>query len=200
MTALADILLRLNRPYLYFVEMDWAGNMERYHSGFGLFEWQHPDDDTVRTWYGTGNIGRFKLPESGQEIQVDELVFEIFGLDPQMTDENGLTIQQRLDQDIRGGSVKVWIAFLKPDYTVEVCRILQTGVLDRAEWSVTDETDLIRVFARGDFAFFENQIDRKWSAETQRDKLTALGIDPDSDTGFDLIPKQQDNTIAWVPD
>lgn len=200
MSNIEDTIVAGKNPFAYFVEMDWNGKKERFWSGLGIIDWQHEGDSESRVWHGTGQLGRFKLPENSGEVQVDEMTFTLSGVDFDQKDEGGITIRDRLNEDIRGGVVTVWLAFLNIDFTISCSKILQNGILDRSEWNADGANSSVTVYARGVFAFLETQIAKKWSVETQNDYLSSLGIDPATDTGFDQMHLQKDNPIAWLPD
>ncbi|MCP4935509.1 MAG: hypothetical protein GY927_15215, partial [bacterium] len=67
---LSAALLDQDRPFVYFVEMDWAGTMERFWTGLGDFDWQNPDDSEIRTWHGTGLLAKMNIPQESGEVQV----------------------------------------------------------------------------------------------------------------------------------
>lgn len=193
MSALLSAALRdMARPYVYFVEMDWNGTKERFWTGFGNFDWQHPGDTESRTWYGTGIMGRIVMPEETGEVQVSEMVFEVSGVDD--------SIRDKINQDIRGEVVTVWLVFLRHDWTVDADEQVRDGLLDRPEWEESGSISTVRVYARADCPFLDTQEIKRWTPEQQKDFLTAEGETPSTDTGFDLMHKQRDNTVAWLPD
>lgn len=192
MTArLYQAIVDSGRAHAQFVEMDWNGTREYLWSGYGDFDWQRPGDDTVRTWTGTGSLGRITLPEQTGEMQVSEIVLELSGVDGNLYDD--------INAPIRGGELLVWVCHLGDDYTVFIEEQIATGVLDRVTWVDDGNTGTIQVYARGDFPFLENQQISRWTPEVQRAYLTSLGEDPDTDTGFDLIHTMQDKNLAWLP-
>lgn len=196
---LAAALVSVHKPFAYLVELDWNGTKERFWTGYGNFDWQHPDDDQARVWYGTGAMGKVTLPEESGEVQVSEMTLELTGVDGDAQDENGVALRDRIAEEIRGGEVNIWIAFLGPDYRVEVSQLMRTGVLDRASFDETAELAVIRVHARADFPFLDTQQVLRWTPEEQAAWLTSRGIDPASDTGFDHMHLQRNNDFAWLP-
>ncbi len=197
--ALSAALIEQGKPFAYFIQMDWAGTIERFWTGFGNFDWQNPDDSESRIWFGTGVFGKMNIPQESGEVQVSEMTFEMSGVDGDIEDSSGVSIRDRINEDIRGGAVTVWLVFLKSDFTVDVSSQIRAGVLDRAIFEDDGGNSLVRVYARADFPFLSTQVILRWTPEQQIAALNSLAIDPATDTGFDLVHKQRDNIVAWLP-
>lgn len=172
-----------------FVEIDWMGEPVRFWTGLGDFDWQ-PDGYTADpVWTGTGSLGSISLPSSSGELQTSEMTLSL----SVMNDE----IEQRIDDDIRGGAVTVWAVRLDADYKVKSANVLRTGVADRAE--LDTQAGTVTVYALADFPFLSNQLIKKWSPEVQIAYLEGLELDPDTDTGFDLMHTMSEVSVGWFP-
>jgi len=55
----------------------------------------------------------------------------------------------------------------------------------------------VTVAALGGFYFIDRQSAAVLDVEDQNDMLTSLGIDPDTDTGFDLMASLKNTQLAW---
>jgi len=162
----------------------------------------HPDGDVYlwdglgtldhdgQEWKGLGRLGSVQISASDTEVQVSDIVFRLSGVDPEHL--------AYLDATVKGNLAWVWKAFLGPDYKVRFLDQVVECELDQPSFSADPGgTVTVTIAANGGFYFLETQSRAVWDREEQRNYLTSLGLDPDSDTGFDRMPELKNKQINW---
>lgn len=171
-----------------------------------LVKVEHPDGDVYlwdglgnldhdgQTWKGVGRLGSVQMAPSDTEVQVTDVVFTLSGIDEEFV--------SYLDETVKGNRAWVWKAFLGPDYRVRFQEMLSESELDQPTFSIEPNGQAtMRIASNGGFYFLETQSSAVWDVEEQRNYLTSLGLDPDSDTGFDLMSELKNTQINWeAPD
>jgi hypothetical protein len=172
-----------------------------------LVKIEHPDGDVYlwdglgvldydgHEWQGVSRLGAVQIAPSDTEVQVTDITFTLSGIDEEFV--------SYLDQTVKGLTAYVWKAFLGPDYRVRFTELLAECALDQPTFlPEPNGKQTMRIVCNGGFYFLENQSHAYWSTEDQRNYLTSLGLDPDSDTGFNLMDSKLKNTqINWeAPD
>lgn len=188
--TLGQYLRRGDVADVTLVRIESAGEADDLYlwSGVGLLDADLGDGLTV--FYGYGRLGSVALAADDLEVQVTENVFTLSGVDEQY--------RELLETSVKGRKAWVWKAFLGRDYAVKFTELLSECELDqptlRAE---PNGTISIAVAALGGFYFLDRQAAAVWDTEDQNDMLTALEIDPDTDTGFDLMSELKNLQLAW---
>jgi hypothetical protein len=143
-------------------------------------------------WQGIGRLGSVSIAAADTEVQVADVVFTLSGVDPEVLD--------LLDTKVKGNTAWVWKAFLREDYSVQERVLLSESECDQIVFTIEPNgLAQIKLLAIGGFFFLEAQSSAKWDAEEQRNYLISLSLDPDSDTGFDLMASMKQRKIAWLP-
>lgn len=171
-----------------------------------LVKIEHPDGDVYfwdglgildhdgQQWQGLGRLGSVQIAPSDTEVQVSDITFTLSGVDEEYI--------SYLDQTVKGNRAWVWKAFLGPDYRVRFIEQLAECELDQPTFSLEPNGQAtMRLTANGGFYFLETQSSAVWDVEEQKNYLTSLGIDPATDTGFDLMSELKNTQINWeAPD
>jgi len=124
------------------------------------------------------------------EVQVTENVFTLSGVDEEY--------RALLETSVKGRKAWVWKAFLGRDYAVKFTELLSECELDQPTLRAEPNGTLtVTVAALGGFYFIDRQSAAVLDVEDQNDMLTSLGIDPDTDTGFDLMASLKNTQLAW---
>jgi hypothetical protein len=157
-------------------------------SGVGLLDADLGDG--AQTFYGYGRLGSVALAADDLEVQVTENSFTLSGVDEEY--------RELLETTVKGRKAWVWKAILGYDYAVKFTALLAECELDqptlRAE---PNGTITVSVAALGGFYFIDRQSAAVCDPQDQRDMLIALEIDPDTDTGFDLMSELKNTQLAW---
>jgi len=157
-------------------------------SGVGLLDADLGDGLT--TFYGYGRLGSVALAADDLEVQVTENVFTLSGVDEEY--------RALLETSVKGRKAWVWKAFLGRDYAVKFTELLSECELDQPTLRAEPNGTLtVTVAALGGFYFIDRQSAAVLDVEDQNDMLTSLGIDPDTDTGFDLMASLKNTQLAW---
>lgn len=157
-------------------------------SGVGLLDADLGDGLT--TFYGYGRLGSVALAADDLEVQVTENVFTLSGVDEEY--------RALLETSVKGRKAWVWKAFLGRDYAVTFTELLSECELDQPTLRAEPNGTLsVSVAALGGFYFLDRQSAAAWGPESQNDMLTALSIDPATDTGFDLMSEMKNLQLAW---
>lgn len=188
--TLGQYLRRGDVTDVTLVKIEAAGEDDDLYlwSGVGLLDADLGDG--VQTFYGFGRLGSVALAADDVEVQVTENVFTLSGVDEEYRD--------LLETSVKGRKAWVWKAFLDRGYAVRFTQLLSESELDqptlRAE---PNGTIAVTVAALGGFYFLDRQSAAVWDVEDQRDMLTGLELDPDSDTGFDRMAGLKNKQLAW---
>lgn len=167
-----------------------------------LVKMEHPDgpvylwngvgilDHEGVEWQGLGRLGTVQIGASDIEVKIDDVTFTLSGIDPEYV--------SYLDETVKGCKAWVWKAFMGPDYRVRFQELLVECELDQPSFSIEPTGQAtMSVVANGGFYFLEVQSRAVWDVEEQRNFLTSIGEDPDSDTGFDMMSQLKNLTLAW---
>lgn len=146
--------------------------------------------DGMVEFKGLGRLGNVSIAASDTETQITDVIFTLSGIDPEYLD--------MLDSTVKGSKAWVWKAFLGPDYRVRFTELISESELDQPTFSTEPNGQAtMRVASNGGFYFLDVQSSAVWDTEQQRDYLSSLGIDPDTDTGFDLMTELKNLTLQW---
>lgn len=170
------------RPDVMLVDVNHPAGSEYFHSGLGIIEYGG------NTYYGTGLLGSISIGGDGGNVEVTETSLTLSGVD-----EANLAL---LDTSVKGGSILIRHAFLRPDMTVDVVVEVESADMDYMSWSISDGTGTINLRALGGFRELRRRSTAHWDPEEQRNYLTSLGVDPDTDTGFDLMSEMRNTLIV----
>ncbi len=167
-----------------------------------LVKIEHPDGDVYlwdgigdldhdgSVWKGVGRLGSVQIAPSNTKVQVTDVTFMLSGVDAEYL--------SYLDQTVKGLRAWVWKAFLSHDYKVLFQELVSESELDQPSFSVEPNGQAnMRIASNGGFYFLEPQSSAYSDVEEQRNFLTSLGEDPDSDTGFDLMSELKNTQINW---
>jgi len=167
-----------------------------------LVKVEHPDGDVYlwdglghldhdgQVWKGVGRLGSVQIAPSDTEVQVTDITFTLSGIDEEYL--------SYLDQTVKGNRAWVWKAFLGPDYRPRFVELLSESELDQPTFSIEPNGQAtMRIASNGGFYFLETQSQAVWDVEEQRNFLVAQSIDPDTDTGFDLMSELKNTQINW---
>ena len=180
--TLSQYLRDSNRPDLFLVVINHPLTTHRFHNGLGVFEYQGNDD------YGTGGRGSFSVEGDGAEIAETSVMFTLSGVDPETA---GM-----IDTAVKPGTATITQVFLRPDWTVDEALLIEDCRLEKMDLIVGDGQARIELKAKGGFREINQRSSAHWDPQNQRQKLTALGIDPDTDTGFDQMHLMRDRLIV----
>ncbi|SFQ81913.1 hypothetical protein SAMN05216176_12519 [Nitratireductor indicus] len=184
--TLDQVLRSGNVTDVVLVKLDHTDGPVYLWNGLGLL-----DHDGVE-WRGVGRLGSVKLGAADTEVKINDVVFALSGIDEEYV--------SYLDSTVKGSKGWVWKAFMGPDYQVRFTELLTECELDQPSFSIEPNgTASMTVAANGGFYFLEIQSRAYWDTEEQRNYLTSLGLDPDSDTGFDMMSQLKNLTLAWEP-
>lgn len=170
------------RPDVLLVDVNHPAGSEYFHNGLGIIEFEG------RKYYGTGLLGGISIGGDGGTVEVSETTLTLSGVD-----EETLAM---LDTTVKGGTVLIRQAFLRPDMSVDLAVELDNADMDYLTWSVRDGVGTITLTALGGFRELRRRSTAHWDPEEQRNYLTGLGEDPDSDTGFDLMSEMRNTLIV----
>lgn len=156
----------------------------RYWNGAGILDFDGHE------WFGLGAMASVSIAPSTSKVEVADVTITLSGVD-----EDHVAM---LDASIKGRKAWFWKAYLDEEYRVRFTVLLSECRLDQASMQVQpDGNSAVLITGVGGFYFFENQEQAFWDTEHQRDKMIALGLDPDSDTGFDLMSELKNMTLQW---
>lgn len=176
-------LIDAHRPELLLVDFNHPEGSHHFHNGLGVFEYEG------NSYYGTGGLGTVSIGQNQGRFDVQEMTLELSGVDPDLLG--------KVNFSVRGGTAVVRRVFLRPDdWTVDQVIHEDDADLETMDYSVDQGTAKLIVTASGGVRELRARTAVFWEAEDQRDYLTSLGEDPDTDTGFDLIPSLVDKIIV----
>jgi hypothetical protein len=172
-----------------------------------LVKIEHPDGDVhvwdglgyleadvgggVQTFKGLGRLGSVSIGASDTEVQVTDVVFVLSGVDPEYL--------EMLSSTVKGNTATVWKAFLGADrLRVQFLEQISESVLDQPSFSIEPNGQAtMRLVSNGGFYFLDVQSSAVWDVEEQNNFLISQGIDPTTDTGFDLMSELKNTQITW---
>jgi len=182
--TLPQILAAGNSPEVLLVKIEHPDGDVYLWDGLGYLDYDG------QTWKGIGQLGSVQIAPSDTEVQVTDVVFILSGIDEEFL--------SYLDQTVKGNQAWVWKAFLGPDYKVRFTELIAESELDQPTFSIEPTGSVtMRIASNGGFYFLETQSAALWDVEEQRNFLTANGVDPDTDTGFDLMSELKSTQINW---
>ena len=181
--SLAQYLCAGGRPDLLLVDFNHPAGSQYFHNGLGIFEY---DDNE---YFGVGGLGRIELAaHDGAEVAITQDRLVLSGVDPDILDT--------LDTSVKGGNIIIRQVFLRPDFSVDVEIAITQADMDFMVDTVSNGVAEIALVANGGFRELRARSSAAWDQQDQRNYLTSLGEDPDSDTGFDLMSEMRDTLIV----
>jgi len=172
------------RPDVFLVDVNHPQGSHYFHSGLGIIE------DGGNTYYGTGVLGSFTIGGSGGTVEVTDVTLTLSGVDEEILD--------MLDTSVKGGTVRIRHCFLRPDMTIDQSVEVENADMDFLTHKVSDGTGSIVLTAKGGMRELRRRSTAHWDPEEQRNYLNSLGLDPDSDTGFDLMSEMKNTLIVSI--
>lgn len=158
----------------------------RLFDGLGILE--HEGEE----WMGLGGLVSLAVTEFSTETQIADVTATLSGVDPE--------VAPLLETSLKGRLMTVWKAFLDERNRVIASYMILDAECDQITSQVGDDgTATITLTAVAGFYFLETQSAAVWDQQAQRGNLVALGIDPDSDTGFDLMHEMKNKNVLWAP-
>lgn len=196
MTLAIDVALRQRDLHaVHMIRIDHADDtVTRVNTGFRSIDWDG-DGDGEQSWRGVGLVVGLSLPDQSSALEASEFTITLSGLP---ADYRWMAQEQ-----VRGLSVRIWLAFIGGDGRVIASEEIEDGLQDRVSWSEgEDGSTHLTLHCLGGVAFIQNQYVARWSPEPHADWLTSLGIDRATDTGFDRqasIPDDAKGVQWWPP-
>jgi len=188
--TLQQILEAGNSPDVTLVKVEHPDGDVYLWDGLGSLDYDFGDGAGVVEVKGLGRLGSVQISASDTEVQVSDIVFRLSGVDAEHL--------AYLDATVKGNLAWVWKAFLGPDYRVRFLEQIVECELDQPSFAAEPGgTVTVTIAANGGFYFLETQSRAVWDREEQRNYLTSLALDPDSDTGFDRMPELKNKQINW---
>ena len=185
MKTKSEYLRSGNAPDVIFVELQHPAGTERFWSGLGFFEWNG------FTWTGVGTLGAVTMAPNDTEVAVNDVTFTLSGV--------SIDHLAGLDTRVAGAKAYVWKAWLDESWKVAYSELIEECELDQQSVEVKDGTAEITITGNGGFYFIERQSTAVWDPQNQKNRLISLGIDPTTDTGFDLMHEMKNKSEGWLP-
>lgn len=162
-------------------------------NGIGKLDYDVGDGAGEQVWDGLGVLGSVKVEPVNSKTQVQDVIFSLSGVDEEQLD--------LVDTSVKGNTAFVWKAYLSEGYRVEHRSLISEAECDQLKWVVgADGSAVITLTARGGFYYLENQSAAVWDVEEHNNYLTGIGLDPTTDTGFDLMQSMKNKEVAWLPE
>lgn len=185
MKTVEQIIRDGKNPDAVFVEIDHPDRVTQWWSGLGFIDWDG------KTWAGVGSLGAISVAPSDTSVAVTDVTFTLSGVSPE--------ILAGLSERVDGATAKIWKVWLSEKWTVAYAELIQECELDQQMLDVKDGSASVTITANGGFFYLERQTAAVWDPEHQRDKLISMGIDPATDTGFDMMHQMRSKNLAWLP-
>jgi|GEM_PF-2793744 len=192
--ALEEALKGRSKNFAILIQIDHPDGNMFFNTGY-----RNIDFDTgasanegggEQVWRGVGLVADLDMPESSSAIEISKFSISLAGVSSKY--------QHLAQTKVRGNRIQVWIAFLNDNGRVIANLLLEDAIQDRPILKIEDDgTSTLVLDCLGNFAFLANQFIAKWTPEHQRIHLTKLGLDPDSDIGFDAQHGIPDQNAAW---
>lgn len=179
---LSQYLRTGNQPDLFLVDINHPAGAVYLHSGIGIFE------HNGNTYYGTGGLGSIELGGNQSEIAETQVKFNLSGIDA--------TTVAMLDTKVKPGTGAVTRVWLNEHWKVAHEVVIEECLLEKMDLTVSDGQATITLYGKGGFHEIHSRSSAMWDPQNQRQRLTALGLDPDSDTGFDQMHLMRDKLIV----
>ena len=170
------------RPDVMLVDVNHPAGSEYFHTGLGIIEYEG------KTYYGTGLLGGISIGGDGGSVEISETTLSLSGVDEQTL--------EMLDTSVKGGTVLIRQAFLRPDMTVDMIVEVDNADMDYLKWTVSDGVGTIVLTALGGFRELRHRSTAHWDPEEQDNYLITLGEDPATDTGFDMMSTMRNTIIV----
>lgn len=146
-----------------------------------------------QTWLGMGRLGSIAIAPFTTEAQIHDLTLTLSHVDQQYLDA--------VNVSMKGRDITIWKAVLDDNNKVLHKWVIVEAEGDQISASVSEDGEgTITLTAIAGFYFMEKQSAAVWDQQQQRDRLTGLGLDPDSDTGFDQMHLMKNKEITWLPE
>jgi hypothetical protein len=170
------------------VKADHPDGMVRLWSGLGLIEIDAGDGDGEQVWTGVGVLGSCQVGEQSTENDIAEVRMTLSGVEPDLL--------AGLSASVAGRLATIWTAHLRlADMRPEIVRFVEQCVLEHQEFSDDGGSASITLVGRGGIRWLATRFVARWSAEDQIAFLTARGVDPATDTGFDYIASLANKSV-----
>ena len=180
LTARMAEALRQRKPLALIAEIDHPDGPGRFWTGIGKLSWNGYD------WTGAGTLGNVTPIKHTSSLIIQEINFSLAGVDP--------TVVATLNDNVRNRSGKVWLACLGPGNSVirDPYQIVDS-LLDYQSFSAGEDGSVgISITARSGFYTLDRALDEAWTTEEHH-------LTYPTDSGLDLIPGLQNQTIEWTP-
>lgn len=137
------------------------------------------------TYTGMGNLGRVSPIQYSSDLSVQDIVFELNGVDPDRIAE--------LSGSVKGYLGKLWLGCLDEyENVIALPYQLVESELDVQDFeAAADGSCSIKITGHNGFWQFEREQNEVWSTENQKQ------LYPD-DTGLDLLSTLENQDIAWT--
>lgn len=186
--AIAD---RHGSHWVYLIKIGHPDGDRFFNTGFRNVDYDAGDG--LESWRGVGLIAKISLPTSSAALQVERMTLSLAHI---RSEFSYLT-----EGSVHNNELRIWVAYLRHNGRVRATDELvgEDGRQDivRFTRSQTGETG-IDLEGLAKFAFLATRTVGRWTPEHQRIQLEKLGIDPDSDTGFDEMSTIADQNTSWV--
>jgi len=183
------------RFHTFVIKLTHAdGSVTRANTRFRNVDWDDGTGEGEQKWNGWGSVIDLNLPDQAAAAEVTEYSLSVSGIS---SDYRWLA-----NESVRGQAITIWLAFLGDDGRVIASELVEAGVQDRVSWNEDENmVNTITLTCRGGLPYLANQEVARWSPEPHAAYLTAAGVDPATDTGFDAqhgIPDDA-KAAAWYP-
>ncbi|MEJ1353085.1 MAG: hypothetical protein RPU13_13830 [Candidatus Sedimenticola sp. (ex Thyasira tokunagai)] len=166
-----------NIPVLAFVELDFASEPLRLHTGVGELPWNG------YTWLGAGALGEISEIQEGSELQSSDIQMALNGIDPAL-------ISTAMSEDYQGRSAKIWLAILDHDHQVVGDPIGPfTGSMDTMDGEVGKEGRIV-LTVKNRLADWERPRIRRYTNEDQQAEYPG-------DRGLEFISQMVEKELVW---
>lgn len=137
------------------------------------------------TYTGMGILGRVTPIQNTSSLEVQDIVFELNGIEPDMLD--------RLSGSVKSYVGKLWLACLDEyENIIDLPYLLVESELDVQDFEATaDGACSIKITGHNGFWQFERELNEVWSSENQKQLYPG-------DTGLDLLSSLENQDIAWT--
>lgn len=170
------------------VKVDHPDGLVRVWSGLGLIEIDAGDGDGEQVWTGMGVLGSVQVGEQSTENDIAEVRLTLSGVEPDLL--------SGLSASVSGRVATIWVAHLRfSDMRAELVRFVEDCVLEHQEFSDDGASATITLVGRGGLRWLATRFIARWSAEDQIAFLSARGVDPATDTGFDYIASLANKSV-----
>jgi len=180
--AFVDSIAQFRVPNVVLAELDHPTGQINVWSGYGLLEYDG------KTWKGTGHLGSVSIPSISSETTSEDVVFTLTGVDPEYLDG--------LEQTVRGRIGCVWLGVVSPERKiVHTNKVCEASLVQQSYSLDEDGRATIKISGKGGFYNLRSQTSARIDAENQKQFLTARGLDPLTDTGYDYVAEMVNSQV-----